>query len=96
VRIEFRFSGLIPNGVYTLWNVLETDPFKDEPLGPFGSGKHSLVADDSGHAQKVVVIDKWPSKEFLLDYHADGNLTAYPGRTESGFPRDHKGASLMH
>lgn len=48
VGIEFDFDGLIPYGLYTLWNVLETDPFRDEPLGPFGYGKHSVVADGSG------------------------------------------------
>ena len=35
VEIAFEFAGLIPYGVYTLWNVLETEPFKDEPLGEF-------------------------------------------------------------
>ena len=32
-QITFDFEGLIPYGLYTLWNVLETNPFKDEPLG---------------------------------------------------------------
>jgi hypothetical protein len=40
-------------GLY-LWNVLETEPFKDEPLGEFGYGKHSVVADGIGKAHKVV------------------------------------------
>ena len=31
VLTEFDFEGLIPYGVYTLWNVVETEPFKDEP-----------------------------------------------------------------
>ena len=39
VRLEFSLHGLIPYGVYTLWNVLETEPFKDEPLGEFGAGR---------------------------------------------------------
>src|SRR5258708_28399172 len=26
VKIEFALGGLTPNGVYTLWNVLETEP----------------------------------------------------------------------
>ena len=74
-QITFDFEGLIPYGVYTLWNVLETNPFKDEPLGEFGAGKHSVVADGSGRAHKVMVLNKWPGKEFLLDYHADGQLS---------------------
>jgi len=90
VEIVFDFAGLIPYGVYTLWNVLETDPFKDEPLGEFGAGKHSVVADDSGRAHKAVVLDKWPGKEFLLDYHADGQLSqaagVYPGALWGKFP----------
>jgi hypothetical protein len=90
VRIEFDFGGLIPHGVYTLWNVLETQPFKDEPLGEFGYGKHAVVADGNGRAHKVVILDKWPGKEFLLDYHADGALSqtrsVYPGALWGRFP----------
>ncbi len=92
VKIEFDLGGLIPNGVYTLWNVLETEPFKDEPLGEFGSGKHSVVADGSGNAHKTVVMAKWPGKEFLLDYHADGSLSqakaVYPGALWGKFPAE--------
>jgi len=93
-QITFDFEGLIPYGVYTLWNVLETNPFKDEPLGEFGAGKHSVVADGSGRAHKVVVLDKWPGKEFLLDYHADGQLSqatgVYPGALWGRFPAEPK------
>jgi hypothetical protein len=89
-RVDFEFEGLIPYGVYTLWNVLETDPFKDEPLGEFGAGKHSVVADGNGRAHKVVILHKWPGKEFLLDYHADGKLSqakgVYPGALWGKFP----------
>jgi hypothetical protein len=94
VEIVFDFDGLIPYGVYTLWNVVETNPFKDEPLGEFGAGKHSIVADGSGHAHKLVVIDKWPGKEFLLDYHSDGQLSqasgVYPGALWGKFPSEPK------
>jgi hypothetical protein len=83
ILTEFDFEGLIPYGVYTLWNVLETQPFKDEPYTEFGAGKHAIVADGSGHAHKAVLRDTWPGKEFLLDYHADGKLSqaagVYPG-----------------
>jgi hypothetical protein len=94
VQIAFDFEGLIPYGVYTLWNVLEIEPFKDEPLGEFGYGKHSVVADGTGKAQKLVVLDKWPGKEFLLDYHADGQLSqsqgVYPGALWGRFPAEPK------
>jgi hypothetical protein len=93
-QITFDFEGLIPYGLYTLWNVLETNPFKDEPLGEFGVGKHSVVADGGGRAHKVVVLDKWPGKEFLLDYHADGQLSqatgVYPGALWGRFPAEPK------
>jgi hypothetical protein len=79
VKIEFMLTGLIPHGIYTLWNVLETEPFKDEPLGTFGYGQHSVVADESGRAHKIVIVDKWPGREFLLDYHADGRLSQSKG-----------------
>jgi len=62
VLTEFDFEGLIPNGVYTLWNVVETEPFKDEPYTAFGAGKHAIVADGSGRARKVVLRDTWPGK----------------------------------
>ncbi|MCI0528950.1 MAG: hypothetical protein L0Y56_16050, partial [Nitrospira sp.] len=94
VKIEFNFEGLVPYGVYTLWNVLEIEPFKDEPLGEFGAGKHSVVADGNGKAHKVVILDKWPGKEFLLDYHADGELSqakgVYPGALWGKFPPEPK------
>jgi len=94
VEITFEFQGLIPYGVYTLWNVLQTEPFKDEPLGEFGAGKHSVVADGDGRARKVLVIDEWPGKEFLLDYHADGRLSqaigVYPGALWGKFPPEPK------
>jgi len=93
-QITFDFEGLIPYGLYTLWNVLETNPFKDEPLGEFGVGKHSVVADGGGRAHKVVVLDKWPGKEFLLDYQADGQLSqgtgVYPGALWGRFPVEPK------
>lgn len=94
VKMEFYFHGLIPYGVYTLWNVLETEPFKDEPLGEFGFGKHSVVADGKGMARKAVMLNKWPGKEFLLDYHADGKLSqskgVYPGALWGKFPPEPK------
>ena len=94
VQFEIDFEGLIPYGLYTLWNVLETEPFKDEPLGEFGYGKHSVVADGAGKAHKVVTLDKWPGKEFLLDYHADGKLSqskgVYPGALWGRFPPEPK------
>ncbi len=93
-EIVFDFEGLIPYGVYTLWNVLGTEPFKDEPLGEFGAGKHSVVADGSGRAHKVILLAKWPGKEFLLDYHADGQLSqatgVYPGALWGKFPPEPK------
>lgn len=93
-KLEFYFSGLIPYGVYTLWNVLSTEPFKDEPLGEFGAGKHSVAADGHGYAHKVVILDKWPGIEFLLDYHADGKLSqskgVYPGALWGKFPPEPK------
>ncbi len=93
-KVEFHLTGLIPFGVYTLWNVLSTEPFKDEPLGEFGAGKHSVVADGHGNAHKVVYLSKWVGKEFLLDYHADGKLSqskgVFPGALWGVFPPEPK------
>jgi hypothetical protein len=74
VLTEFDFEGLIPYGVYTLWNVVETQPFKDEPYTEFGARKHAVAADGNGRAHKVVLRGSWPGKEFLLDYHAGFEL----------------------
>jgi hypothetical protein len=42
----------------------------------------------------VVVLNKWPGKEFLLDYHADGQLSqatgVYPGALWGRFPVEPK------
>jgi hypothetical protein len=93
-KLEFKFSGLIPNGVYTLWNVLSPLPnFKDEPLGPEGYGRHGVIADENGKAHAVVYLDKRPGAMFLLDYHADGKLkgekgkTVFPGALWTVFPK---------
>ena len=92
-KLEFDFAGLIPNGVYTMWNVLTPKPdFSDEPLGPTGYGKHGVIADDTGHGHAVVYLDKRPGIMFLLDYHADGALKGkkgvvnFPGALWGEFP----------
>ncbi len=92
--IEFNFSGLIPDGVYTLWNVLKPLPdFGDESLGPKGYGKHGVIADGNGNAHAVVYLDKRPGVMFLLDYHADGKLAGkkgvvvFPGALWAHFPK---------
>ena len=79
-RLEFEFSGLIPNGVYTLWNVLTPLPdFSDDPLGEEGFGDHGLITDRQGRAEAVVFLNERPGEIFLLDYHADGELTGEKG-----------------
>ena len=54
----------------------------------------NLVSDGNGRAHKVVVLNKWPGKEFLLDYHADGGLSqskgVYPGALWGKFPPEPK------
>lgn len=92
-RIQFDLEGLIPNGVYTLWNVLEPMPdFNDEPLGPTGYGQHGLIADDDGEIEASVYLDKRPGEFFLLDYHSDGELSGekgkvvFPGALFGAFP----------
>jgi len=92
-RIRFDLEGLIPNGVYTLWNVLQPMPnFKDEPLGPKGYGKHGLIADAEGEIETSVYLNERPGEIFLLDYHADGKLTGkkgevvFPGALFGHFP----------
>ena len=58
-KLEFKFFGLIPNDVYTLWNMLEDfSNFQDEPLGPEGYSKHGVIVDPNGHAHAVVYLNK--------------------------------------
>lgn len=92
-RLLFTFEGLIPNGVYTMWNVLEGLPnFRDEPLGPEGFGGHGVIANRFGRAETVVLLDDRPGEIFLLDYHSDGELTGekgevvFPGALWGRFP----------
>ena len=93
-KLKFDFAGLIPNGVYTMWNVLTPKPeFSDEPLGPTGYGKHGVIADDTGNGHAVVYLNKRPGVMFLLDYHADGALKGkkgvvnFPGALWGEFPK---------
>ena len=42
-KLEFNFAGLIPNGVYTMWNVLTPKPeFSDE-----GNHDRAICGDDA-------------------------------------------------
>jgi len=94
VKLDFHFSGLIPYGLYTLWNVKQLKPFHDEPMAEFGAGKHSVVAGSHGFAHKTVIRDSWPGQAFLLDYHSDGKLSqskgVYPGALYGEFPPEPK------
>lgn len=118
--LTFEFAGLLPHGVYTLWDVLDPgfETFEDRPLanvpdgvdpdagkwwhevefdpkgGPDGFGAWGFMADADGRARVTVNLDHRPGREFLLDYHADGNVrggekgtTVFPGGLWARFPK---------
>ncbi|NJL58172.1 hypothetical protein HC928_25945 [bacterium] len=87
--LEAEFSGLIPNGTYTLWcsvNVLEVMIPVDEPCGAVDGSEASIIVDENGSATYIVEMPALPgSTEDALTllsvaYHSDGQTYgASPG-----------------
>lgn len=87
--LEAEFSGLIPNGTYTLWcsiNVLEVMIPVDEPCGAADGSEANIIVDENGNATYTVEMPALPgSTEDALTllsvaYHSDGRTYgASPG-----------------
>ncbi len=91
-RLDFRFWGLIPKGVYTLWNVISMKPFKDEPLGK----RFVVKANQQGWGEAIVILNKPPGEVFLLDYHSDGKITPVTGDKSNRKPGETKFGGTLH
>ncbi len=85
-EIETSFSGLIPNGVYTMWHAfmpaVPTEPFAgtlDLPLGNPDGSDTEFTADENGNASFVrnfkpclQLSDTWTVSLLAINYHSDG------------------------
>jgi hypothetical protein len=90
--LDLEFSGLVPNGVYTMWHAFialpPTEPFSgtlDLPLGARDGSESVFVADGNGKAKFVhsfkpglQMSDVWTTSMLAINYHSDGKT--YGGR----------------
>jgi len=92
--IDLEFTGLVPNGVYTMWHAFialpPTSPFSgtlDLPLGARDGTTSVFVADANGNASfehtfrpGLQLSDVWTTSMLAINYHSDGQTYgAYPG-----------------
>jgi hypothetical protein len=85
-RIDASFSGLVPNGIYTMWHAFmalpPTTPFAgtlDLPLGARDGSTSRFVADARGEASFIhsftpclQMSDVWTTSLLAINYHSDG------------------------
>lgn len=92
--LKLKFTGLIPNGVYTLWHffipIPPPVPFTgtlDLPLGARDGSESMFVADANGNAEFdhsfapcLQMSDVWAHTGIALNYHSDGKIYGgHPG-----------------
>jgi len=84
-HLELSFSGLVPNGVYTMWHAFAaippTEPFSgvlDMPLGARDGSESVFVADENGKAAfdhsfspGLQMSDTWTTSMLAIAYHSD-------------------------
>ncbi|MHC4954833.1 MAG: hypothetical protein ACYTGZ_13185 [Planctomycetota bacterium] len=94
-HLKLSFTGLVPNGVYTMWHAFialpPTSPFSgtlDLPLGARDGTTSVFVADASGNAKfehkfrpGLQLSDIWTTSMLAIAYHSDG-------KTYGGVPGD--------
>jgi hypothetical protein len=85
-HLDLEFTGLVPNGVYTMWHAFialpPTTPFSgtlDLPLGKGDGSESVFVADEEGKARFVhsfspplQMSDVWTTSMLAIAYHSDG------------------------
>jgi hypothetical protein len=93
--LNTSFTGLVPNGVYTMWHAFmampPTTPFSgalELPLGARDGSTSLFRADENGDAAFVhhfkpclEMSDVWTTSMLAINYHSDG-------RTYGGLPGD--------
>ena len=94
-RLDTQFSGLVKNGVYTMWHAFTAIPattpfsgFLDLPLGARDGSTSVFVADGNGEASFshtfkpcLQMSDVWTTSLLAINYHSDG-------KTYAGLPGD--------
>lgn len=93
--LQASFSGLVPNGVYTMWHAFmalpPTTPFSgtlDIPLGARDGSESVFTADANGAAEFehrftpcLEMSDVWTTSMLAINYHSDGKTYgANPGK----------------
>jgi hypothetical protein len=93
--LRTTFTGLVPNGVYTMWHAFTALPatkpfsgFLDLPLGARDGSTSVFVADNDGEAAFnhtfrpcLQMTDVWTTAMLAINWHSDG-------RTYGGLPGD--------
>jgi hypothetical protein len=93
--LDTSFTGLVPNGVYTMWHAFTAIPatkpfsgFLDLPLGARDGSTSVFVADANGDASFkhtfkpcLQMSDVWTTALLAINYHSDG-------KTYAGLPGD--------
>jgi hypothetical protein len=64
-----KASGLVPNAVYTVWEIYSLEPKKDRPLG--GGKNNVFLTGSNGKGFIVIKVDHFPQGKMAIDYHAD-------------------------
>lgn len=94
-ELKLKFTGLVPNGVYTMWHAFmalpPADPFTgtlDLPLGARDGSESVFTANADGTADFVHTFtpclqmsDVWTTAMLAINYHSDG-------KTYGGHPGD--------
>ena len=93
--LELEFTGLVPNGVYTMWHFFMAIPppvpftgTLDLPLGARDGSESVFVADENGNARFthsfkpcLELSDVWTTAGLAINYHSDGKTYGgHPGQ----------------
>jgi hypothetical protein len=93
--LDLAFSGLVPNGVYTMWHAFMALPppvpftgTLDLPLGARDGSESVFTADANGKAKFkhtfqpcLQMSDTWTSSMLAINYHSDGKTYGgHPGQ----------------
>lgn len=93
--LDLRFSGLVPNGTYTMWHAFMAIPppvpftgTLDLPLGARDGSESVFTADAEGRAQFehtfqpcLQMSDTWTTSMLAINYHSDDRTYGgHPGR----------------
>ncbi len=93
-RLDLSFTGLVPDGVYTMWHAFMALPppvpftgTLDLPLGARDGSESAFVADGNGEARFehlfspcLQMSDVWTTSMLAINYHSDGKTYGgHPG-----------------